>query len=64
MQKSEGPTSLDEIKSQILNLSAGDVLDLLEMIEKRAETISMMKIAETGFREWNEAAEDIYDAEA
>ena len=64
MQKSEGPTSLDEIKSQILHLSAGDVLDLLEMIEKRAETISMMKIAETGFREWNEAAEDIYDAEA
>jgi hypothetical protein len=31
-------------------------------MEARAETVAMMQLAETGFREWTEPGEDIYDA--
>ena len=64
MSQNNGTMSLSEIKSHILRLPAADLFDLFETVEKRAETLSMMKTAETGFREWNAAGEDIYDVGA
>ena len=54
--------SLEEIKELVLQLPPRELLALIDAIEARAETISMMSIAESGFREWNEEGEDIYDA--
>ena len=56
--------SIEEIKNLILQLPPRDLFTLVEAIEERAETISMMSLSETGFAEWNEEGEDIYDAEA
>ncbi|MBC8029388.1 MAG: hypothetical protein H7Z16_04695 [Pyrinomonadaceae bacterium] len=55
--------SPEEIKDLIFQLPAKDFLKIAEEIEQRAETVGMMQLAETGFEEWNEAGEDIYDAE-
>lgn len=55
--------SLEEIETAVLQLSPPDLFKLAETIEERAETIGMMGLAETGFREWDEEGEDIYDAE-
>ncbi|HXQ24449.1 MAG TPA: hypothetical protein VN812_22390 [Candidatus Acidoferrales bacterium] len=56
--------TLGELKDMIFQLPAQDLLALAEAIESRAETVAMMRLAETGFREWNEAGEDLYDADA
>ena len=56
--------SAEEIKALIFQLPAVDLLTLIDAIEERAETVAMMQLAETGFAEWNEEGEDIYDAEA
>jgi|GEM_PF-462466 len=55
--------SLDEIKALVLQLPPEQLLALVEALEERAETIALMRLAETGFREWNEPEEDIYDAQ-
>lgn len=54
----------DELKGLIFQLPPAELLRLAEEIEDRAETIAMMQLSETGFQEWNEPGEDIYDAEA
>ncbi len=56
--------SIEEIKALVLQLPHRELLTLAEAIDERAETISMMKLAETAFAEWNQEGEDIYDAEA
>ena len=56
--------SLKELKDLIFQLPAPDLLALVDAIESRAETTAMMQLAETGFREWAEPGEDIYDADA
>lgn len=56
--------SVEEIKALIFQLPARELLTLVDAVEERAETVAMMQLAETGFREWNEEGEDIYDAEA
>lgn len=56
--------SIDEIKAIIFQLAPQELLALRDAIEERSETISMMSLAETGFMEWNEEGEGIYDAEA
>ena len=56
--------SLEEMKTLIFQLPPQELLTLVEAIEARAETLTMMQLAETGFREWHEEGEDIYDAEA
>jgi hypothetical protein len=53
--------SLDEIKSLVLQLPAADLLALSEAIADRAETVAMMRVAESAFQGWNENGEDIYD---
>ena len=56
--------STEEIKALIFQLPPKELMRIAEEIEDRAETIAMMQLSETGFQEWNEAGEDIYDAEA
>lgn len=56
--------STEEIKNLIFQLPARDFMKIVEEIEERAETVAMMQLSETGFQEWNEAGENIYDAEA
>jgi hypothetical protein len=54
----------EELKGLIFQLPPAELLRLAQEIEDRAETIAMMQLSETGFQEWNEPGEDIYDAEA
>jgi hypothetical protein len=56
--------SLDQVKSLIFQLPATELLELADVIEERAETLTMMHLAETGFKDWLEEGEDIYDAKA
>lgn len=56
--------TLNELRDMIFQLPAPDLLALVEAIESRAETVAMMRLAETGFRAWDEAGEDLYDADA
>lgn len=53
-----------QLKALILQLPAPKFLELMEMLEERVETLSMMQLAETGFREWHEEEEDRYNAQA
>ena len=43
--------SVEEIKALIFQLPAREILALADVIEERAETVAMMQLAETGFRE-------------
>lgn len=52
--------AIEDIKAMILQLTEHEFLVLMEAIEERTQTISTMRLAETGFREWDEAGEDIY----
>lgn len=54
----------DELKGLIFQLPPAELLRLAQEIEDRAETIAVMQLSETGFQEWNEPGEDIYDAQA
>jgi len=54
--------STEEIKNLVFQLPAQEFLVLVDAIEERAETIAMMRVSETGFQEWNEDGEAIYDA--
>jgi len=56
--------SMEEIKDLVFQLPPRELLTLVDTFDERAETIAMMTLAETGFREWLEEGEDIYDAEA
>ena len=56
--------STEEIKNMVFQLPAQEFLVLVDAIEERAEAIAMMRLSETGFHEWNEDGEDIYDAKA
>jgi hypothetical protein len=56
--------STEEIKNMVFQLPAQEFLVLVDTIEERAEAIAMMRLSETGFQEWNEDGEDIYDAKA
>ena len=53
--------TLEEIKQMIFQLPIQEQITLMEDLEEKLETLSMMQLAETGFTEWNEE-EDIYDA--
>jgi len=55
--------SPEEIKALVFQLPAREFLALVDAVEERAETVAMMQLAETGFREWEEEGEDLYDAE-
>ena len=56
--------SIEELEALIFQLPPQEFLTLADSIEKRVKTLSMMQLAETAFREWGGAGEDIYDAKA
>ena len=56
--------SMEELRDLILQLPPKEFLTLADSIEERVETLSMMQLAETAFRGWGDAGEDIYDADA
>ncbi|MDJ0535555.1 MAG: hypothetical protein QNJ70_24210 [Xenococcaceae cyanobacterium MO_207.B15] len=54
-------TTVEEIKQIIFQLPIQQQIILKEELEHRLETIKMMQLAETGFTEWNDEEEDIYN---
>lgn len=59
----QNPT-IEEIKILIFQLPIQEQITLIEELEERLKTLTMMQLAETGFSEWNEPGEDIYDVES
>ena len=56
--------TVEEVKTLLFRLPAPDFVRLADDIRDRAETVEMMCLAETGFSDWNEPGEDIYDEPA
>ena len=52
---------IDDIESLIFQLPAEQFILLADAIVERAETLGIMKLSETGFKEWDEEGEGIYD---
>lgn len=52
--------TLEEIRSIIFQLPVEEQIRIMEELEARLKTVSIMKLAETGFSEWNDREEDIY----
>jgi hypothetical protein len=53
--------NIEEIKTIIFQLPIDQILTLISEIEEKVTSIAMMKLAETGFQEWNDPEEDIYN---
>ena len=53
--------TLEEIKQMIFQLPIKEQITLIEDLEEKLETLQMMQLVETGFTEWNDKEEDIYD---
>jgi len=56
--------SLENIEAVVFQLPGQEFLSLADAIKDRSETVAIMQLSETGFQEWNEEVEDIYDSEA
>ena len=56
--------TLEEIKTLIFKLPIEEQITLMEDLEEKLESLAMMKLAETGFSEWNDPEEDIYNADS
>lgn len=57
------PPTLQELRAAIMQLSPQDLMILHEEIEENLQTAGMMQLAESGFQEWNDEEEDIYNVE-
>jgi hypothetical protein len=53
----------EKIKAMILELPLNEINQLIEEIQEAIETKEFMKLAETGFQEWDDPDEDIYNNE-
>jgi hypothetical protein len=53
--------NLNSLKSNLLELPPKDLISLYYDLQERVETYEMMALAESGFEEWLEPGEDIYD---
>ncbi len=53
--------TMEEIKTFVFRLPPLEFVQLADEMRERAEIFEMMCLAETGFAEWNEPGEDIYD---
>jgi septation ring formation regulator EzrA len=53
--------TLEEIKQIVFQLPIQEQITLIEDLEEKLATMQMMQLAETGFMEWNDEGEDIYD---
>jgi hypothetical protein len=58
------PPTIEQVKQLAFQLSSHDLLALLNDIQEQLSGHEMMQIAESGFQEWNDPEEDIYDAAA
>jgi hypothetical protein len=58
------PPTIEQVKQLAFQLSAQDLLALLNDIQERLYGNEMMQIAESGFQEWNDPEEDIYNGAA
>jgi hypothetical protein len=56
------PPTIEQVKQLAFQLSSQDLLALLNDIQERLYGHEMMQIAESGFQEWNDPEEDIYNA--
>lgn len=54
-------TKLAEIKEMIFQLPPEEINQLIREINETISTRDFMKLAETGFQEWNDPEEDIYN---
>jgi hypothetical protein len=55
--------TLEEIKTLVYQLPLSEQISLLEDLEDKLDTLTLMKLAETGFPEWNDPEEDIYNVQ-
>ncbi|WP_199247652.1 hypothetical protein [[Phormidium] sp. ETS-05] len=53
-----------ELKQMIFNLPLKELIALDAEISEKIASQAMMQLAETGFQEWNEPAEEIYNDES
>ena len=53
--------TLEEIKNIIFQLPIEEQFTLIEDLEEKLATMQMMQLAETGFKEWDDEEENIYD---
>ncbi|HBK22821.1 MAG TPA: hypothetical protein DDZ60_10065 [Planktothrix sp. UBA10369] len=53
----------EKIKAMILQLPVDEINQLIEEITESLEIKEFMRLAETGFNEWNDPEEDIYNNE-
>ncbi|MEG5060739.1 hypothetical protein QUB60_22865 [Microcoleus sp. A2-C5] len=54
--------SIAEIKEIIGQLPVSVLEDLLQQIQEKIETEKFMQLAESGFSEWYDPEEDIYES--
>ena len=54
--------SAEKIRELVFQLPPAQLVSLADDVKERAETLQMMTLAETGFREWDQE-EDIDEAE-
>jgi hypothetical protein len=64
MPQTDTPPTIEQVKQLAFQLSTQDLLALLNDIQERLYSNEMMQIAESGFQEWNDPEEAIYDAAA
>ncbi|MBD1938587.1 hypothetical protein [Microcoleus sp. FACHB-68] len=55
--------SVEDIKAMVFQLPLGELIVLMAEIEEKVENFTMMQLADTGFDEWNDPEEDIYELE-
>ncbi|MBI5042374.1 MAG: hypothetical protein HZC10_00755 [Nitrospirae bacterium] len=60
MSKVTIEVTVTEIKKLLPRLSTEEILKLDEEIHKYLETHTMMRVAQTSFKEWEDKEEDIY----
>ena len=53
--------TMEEIRSLVYRLPPPQFIRLADEMRERAETLEMTQLAETGFAEWSEPGEGIYD---
>jgi hypothetical protein len=63
MTQLTSPPTLQELRAAILQLSPQDLAILHEEIKENLQTLGMMQLSESGFQEWNDEEEDIYNVE-
>jgi hypothetical protein len=56
--------TLEDLRGAIQQLSPQDLITLFTDIEERLQTAGMMELADSGFQEWNDDEESIYDVES